>query len=59
MAGILDQSGYQGQMLTTKTDQEPSILALKTAIAAEGSGETLPIVSPVRASKTNGMMRMR
>ena len=39
-----------------KTDQEPSILALKRAIAAERVGETVPLESPVRASKSNGMM---
>ena len=48
VAGILDQSGYQGQKLTMKSDQEPSILALKKAVAAERFGETVPIVSPVR-----------
>ena len=36
--GVLCQSGYQGQKLTTKTDQEPSILALKKAVAAERIG---------------------
>ena len=56
VAGILDQSGYQGQKLTFKTDQEPSIVALKRAVAAERVGETVPIESPVRASKSNGMM---
>ena len=56
VAGILDQSGYLGQRLTIKSDQEPSILALKKAVAAERVGETVPIESPVRASKSNGMM---
>ena len=56
VAGILDQSGYQGQKLTMKSDQEPSILALKRAVAAERVGETVPIESPVRASKSNGRM---
>ena len=54
--GVLCQSGYQGQKLTTKTDQEPSILALKKAVAAERVGETVPSESPVGASKSNGMM---
>jgi hypothetical protein len=54
--GILDQSGYEGQKVTFKTDQEPSILALKKAIAALRIGETVPIESPVRASKSNGKM---
>ena len=29
---ILDQSGYEGEKLAFKTDQEPSIVALKRAI---------------------------
>ena len=56
LVGVLDQRAYQGQKLTTKTDQEPSILALKKAVAAERVGETVPIESPVRASKSNGMI---
>ena len=43
VAGILDQSGYQGQKLAIKSDQEPSILALKKAVSAERVGETVPI----------------
>ena len=53
---ILDQSGYEGEKLTFKTDQEPSIVALKRAVAAARTGETVPIESPVRASQSNGMM---
>ena len=53
---ILDQSGYEGEKLTFKTDQEPSIVALTRAVAAARTGETVPIESPVRASKSNGMM---
>ena len=56
VAGILDQSGYQGQKLTMKNVQEPSTLALKKAVAAKRVGETVPIESPVRASKSNGRM---
>ena len=52
----LDQSGYRGEKVTFKTDQEPSILALKKAVAVARVGETVPIESPVRASKSNGMM---
>ena len=53
---ILDHSGYEGQKLTSKTDQEASIVALKRAVTAARTGETVPIESPVRASKSNGMM---
>jgi hypothetical protein len=56
LVGALDQSGYQGQKLTMKTDQEPAILALKRAVSAERVGETVPIEAPVGASKSNGMM---
>jgi hypothetical protein len=54
--GAMDQSGYVGEQLTFKTDQEPSIIALKTTVAASRIGQTVPIESPVRASKSNGMM---
>ena len=52
----MDQSGYQGEKLTFKTDQEPSILALKRAVSVARKGETALIESPIRASKSNGMM---
>ena len=39
-----------------KSDQEPSILALKKAVAAERVGEIVHTESPVRASKTNSRM---
>ena len=35
-----------------KSDQDPSILALKRAVAAARSGETVPTESPVRSSKS-------
>ena len=54
--GTMEQSGYNGEKVTFKTDQEPSILALKNSISASRIGETVPIESPVRASKSNGKM---
>ena len=54
--GVIDQSGYVGQKISYKTDQEPSLVALKHATAAARVGETAFIESPVRASKCNGMM---
>ena len=54
--GTIEQSGYIGEKLILKSDQEPSIVALKNATAAARVGETVPIESPVRASKSNGMM---
>ena len=53
---ILDQSGYEGEQHIIKTDQEPSIIALKRAVAAASAGETVPIESLVRASQSNGRM---
>ena len=42
--------------MTFKCDQEPSIVAFKNAISAARVGETMPIESPVRAFKSNGIM---
>ena len=53
---ILDQSGYEGEKITMKSDQEPSIVSLKRAVSAARTGETVPIESPVRSSKSNGRM---
>ena len=55
-AGTTEQSGYIEEKFTCKSDQVPSIVALKTTIAAARVGEAVPIESPVRASKSNGMM---
>ena len=57
MKRILDQSGHEGEKVTFETDQEPSIVALKKAVSAARMGETVPIESPVRSSKINGMMQ--
>ena len=49
----LDASGYHGVDIALKSDNEPSILALKDAVAlARGCGTPL-IESPVRESKGN------
>ena len=53
---LLDQSGYEGVKITMKSDQEPNILALKRAVAAARTGETVPIKSPIRSSNSNGKM---
>ena len=49
--GVIDQSGYQGEKITFKSDQEPSIVALKRAVSVARMGETVPIESPVRRPK--------
>ena len=54
--GTIEQSGYSGEKISFKSDQEQSIVALKSSIAASRAGETVPLESPVRASKSNGMM---
>ena len=51
---ILDVAGYSNTDITIKSDQEPAILALKSAIAANRTGVTAMIDSPVRESKANG-----
>ena len=50
----LDNVGYRGEHVTVKSDQEPAIMALKTAVAAKRVGVTTPIDSPVRESQSNG-----
>ncbi len=50
----LDDIGYRGVAISIKSDQEPAIMALKTAIAAKRVGATTPIESPVRESQCNG-----
>ena len=54
--GINEESGYIGEQISFKSDQEPSIVALKNAVSAARIGETVPIESLVCASKSNGMM---
>ena len=53
---ILEQSGYIGEKITMKSDQEPSVVALKRAVTAARTGETVPIEPPARASESNGHM---
>ena len=53
---VLDQSGYEGERVTLKSDQEVKIVAVKRAVAVARSGKTVPIETPVRSSKSNGRM---
>ena len=53
LVGKLDASGYRGVAISLKSDNEPSILALKEAIAVQRQGETSLLESPVRESKCN------
>ena len=50
----LDDIGFRGEAISIKSDQEPAIMALKTAIAARRVGVTTPIESPARESQCNG-----
>ena len=52
----LEDPGCAGSEVTVKTDQGESIIALRTAIAAARVGDTIPIHSAVRCSKSNGRM---
>ena len=49
----LDASGYHGIDISLKSDNEPSVLALKDAVAIRRKGGTSLIESPVRESKSN------
>ena len=49
----LEDSGYGGNGITVKSDQEESICELRRAIAAIRKGGTTPIHSPVRCLKSN------
>ena len=53
---IIEEMGYVGEKIVLKSDQEPSILALKRAVAVTRDGQTCPIESPVRESKFIGAM---
>ena len=39
---ILDQSGYEGETITMKSDQEPSIVSLKRAVSAARQARRCP-----------------
>ena len=56
MGEKLDDSGYRGEHVTMKSDNEEAIIALQKATAAMRSGQTVLIHSPVRSSKSNGRM---
>ena len=53
---LVDSRGYVGSEVTVKTDQEESAIASRTAIAAAPMGDTVPMISAVRCSKSNGRM---
>ena len=50
----LEEAGFCGERVTMKSDQERSIVAFKSAVAASRKGETALIESPVRSSQSNG-----
>ena len=52
----LDFAGYRGTKITIMSDQEPSIVALKDAVAVRRTGETAFVESPVRQSKCNSLV---
>ena len=43
--GIIEESGYIGEKITFKSDQEPSIVALKNAISAARGSERQCLLS--------------
>ena len=50
----MEDSGYAGSEVTVETDQEESIIASTTAIAAARIGDTVQMISAVRFSKSDG-----
>ena len=52
----LEDFGYIGESITVESDQGESVVALRKAISAARVGDTVPINSPVRCSKSNGKM---
>ena len=50
----LDMAGYAGIKITIRSDQDPSIKAVKNAVAIKRAAVTAMIESPVRESKSNG-----
>ena len=54
-----EDSGYGGNSITVKSDQEESIVALRCAISVFRLGDTVPINSPVRCSKANRIIKMQ
>ena len=56
MVERINMSGYRGEQLTMKSDNEDSVIALQKATAAMRSGETVLIHSPLRSSQSNGRM---
>ena len=57
--GVLDQSGDEGENMMMKTDQEPSIIALKRAVAAARSGEPSRSNRQFKPRRAMGAWRMR
>ena len=53
----LDASGYHGVGISLKSDNEPSILALKSSVAVKRVGETSLLESTVRESKYNAHVK--
>ena len=52
----LNMAGYSGVKVTIRSDQWPAILALKNVLAQLRKAETASIESPVRESKSNGLV---
>ena len=49
-------SGYDGVKVTLRSDQEKSLLAFKDAVVMRRKAETSLVESPVRESKSNGLV---
>ena len=49
-------AGYEGVKVMLRSDQEPSMMAVKDALSVRRDSETAFIESPVRQSKMNGLV---
>ena len=52
--GASEEAGYGGTTVVLKSDQEQAIMGFKRGVAIARKADTVPIESPVRASKANG-----
>ena len=56
LVGRLKPSGYDGVKVTLRIDQEKSLLAFEDAVVMRRKAETSLVDSPVRESKSNGLV---
>ena len=50
----IEEFGYGGALVRIKSDQEPATDVQRTVIAKRGNAPTVPVISPVGDSQSNG-----